>query len=59
MKKEYTIMIIAHRLSTIINADKIFFLNKGKIECSGTHEYLLKHSKEYKKLYETEIKTKK
>ena len=59
MKKEYTIMIIAHRLSTIINADKIFFLNKGKIECSGTHEYLLKHSKEYKKLYEAEIKTKK
>ena len=59
MKKEYTIMIIAHRLSTIINADKIFFLNNGKIECSGTHEYLLKHSKEYKQLYETEIKTKK
>ena len=59
MKKEYTIMIIAHRLSTIINADKIFFLNNGKIEYSGTHEYLLKHSKEYKKLYETEIKTKK
>ena len=58
MKKEYTIMIIAHRLSTIINADKIFFLNNGKIECSGTHEYLLKHSKEYKKLYETEIKSK-
>ena len=56
MKKEYTIMVIAHRLSTIVNADKIFFLNNGKIECSGTHEYLLKHSKEYKKLYETEIK---
>ena len=56
MKREYTIMIIAHRLSTIINADKIFFLNNGKIECSGSHEYLLKHSKDYKKLYETEIK---
>ncbi len=56
MKREYTIMIIAHRLSTIINADKIFFLNNGKIECFGSHEYLLKHSKDYKKLYETEIK---
>ena len=56
MKKDYTIMIIAHRLSTIVNADKIFFLSNGKIECSGTHEYLLKHSKDYKKLYETEIK---
>lgn len=59
MKKEYTIMIIAHRLLTIINADKIFFLNNGKIEAEGTHEYLLKHSKGYKKLYETKIKTKK
>ena len=59
MKKEYTIMIIAHRLSTIVNADKIFFLNNGKIEAQGTHEYLLKHFKEYKKLYENEIKTKK
>lgn len=56
MKKEYTIMIIAHRLSTIVNADKIFFLNNGKIEAQGTHEHLLKHSKEYKKLYEKEIK---
>ena len=56
MKREYTIMIIAHRLSTIINADKIFFLNNGKIESFGSHEYLLKHSKDYKKLYETEIK---
>lgn len=49
-------MIIAHRLSTIINADKIFFLNNGVIECFGSHEYLLKHSKDYKKLYEKEIK---
>ena len=56
MKREYTIMIIAHRLSTIINADKIFFLNNGVIECSGSHEYLLKHSKDHKKLYEKEIK---
>ena len=58
MKREYTIMIIAHRLSTIINADKIFFLNNGVIECSGSHEYLLKHSKDYKKLYVKEIKNK-
>ncbi len=56
MKREYTIMIIAHRLSTIINADKIFFLNNGVIECFGSHEYLLKHSKDYKKLYEKELK---
>ncbi|MDD3241897.1 MAG: ABC transporter ATP-binding protein [Bacilli bacterium] len=63
MKSTYTIMIIAHRLSTIINSDRILFLDNGKIEAEGTHEELLKKSKEYKKLYEKElnkiIKTKK
>lgn len=55
MKNEYTILIIAHRLSTIINSDRILFLNNGKIEAEGTHKELLKRSKEYKKLYESEI----
>ena len=55
MKNEYTILIIAHRLSTVINADKIMLLDNGKIINEGTHEYLLKNSKEYQKLYETEL----
>lgn len=55
MKNEYTILIIAHRLSTIINSDRILFLNDGKIEVEGTHEELLKKSKEYRKLYEAEM----
>jgi ABC-type multidrug transport system fused ATPase/permease subunit len=56
MKNEYTILIIAHRLSTIINADRILFLDNGKIVSEGTHEYLLKNCDEYRKLYEAEIK---
>lgn len=56
MKNEYTILIIAHRLSTIINADRILFLDNGKIVAEGTHEYLLKNCSEYRKLYEAEIK---
>lgn len=36
-----TTLIIAHRLATIIHADQIFFLEKGKITGSGTHEELL------------------
>ena len=55
MKNEYTILIIAHRLSTIVGADRILFLNDGKIECEGSHEYLLKNCPDYKKLYEAEI----
>ena len=56
MKSKYTILIIAHRLSTIINSDRILFLRDGKIIAEGTHEELLKNCKEYKKLYEKEIK---
>lgn len=55
LKGDYTIIIIAHRLSTIVNCDKIFMLDDGKIVDSGKHELLLKSSKEYKKLCETEL----
>ena len=54
LKGEYTILIIAHRLSTIIDADKIFVINNGIVEATGSHKTLLKTSKTYKKLYEKE-----
>ena len=53
--KKITTIIIAHRLSTIRNADKILFLNKGKIVESGTHEELLNLNGEYKKLVEKQL----
>lgn len=57
MKSDYTILIIAHRLSTVMNSDRILLLDDGKIKAEGSHKQLLKKSKEYKKLYETELKT--
>lgn len=56
MKDDYTILIIAHRLSTVINSDKIMIVSDGKITASGTHEELLKKNKEYKRLYDMELK---
>ena len=55
MKGEYTILIIAHRLSTIMNADKIYFINQGKVEAEGTHKGLLRKCKNYRHLYESEL----
>lgn len=55
IKGTQTIIVIAHRLSTVINSDIIYYLNKGKITASGTHNELLTNCKEYKKLYEKEI----
>ena len=54
--KGKTTIVIAHRLSTIHNSDKIFFLENGKIINSGNHDYLINNSKEYKSLYENQLK---
>lgn len=55
MKEDYTILIIAHRLSTIVNSDRILFLEDGRITAEGSHNKLLKSSKKYRELYESEI----
>ena len=56
MKNEYTILIIAHRLSTVINSDKIMMIDDGQVVATGTHEELLQNNKDYKKLYNMELK---
>ena len=56
LKETHTILIIAHRLSTIINSDRILVLDDGRIVGEGKHAELLKTSKIYKNLYESEIK---
>ncbi|MFX1524753.1 MAG: ABC transporter ATP-binding protein [Promethearchaeota archaeon] len=46
-----TTFIITHRLSQIRWADLIIVLRQGEVIDQGSHEYLLKNSKEYQKIF--------
>ena len=56
LTKNKTTLVIAHRLSTIHKANKIFVLKNGEIIDSGNHDYLINECKEYKSLYEKQLK---
>lgn len=45
-----TIIMIAHRLSTVKECDVIHFMANGKIVDSGTYEYLMTHSEEFRRM---------
>ncbi|WP_408070767.1 ABC transporter ATP-binding protein [Butyrivibrio sp. JL13D10] len=54
IRKERTIFVIAHRLSTVIGADKIMFMEDGRILDEGTHATLMERCESYRELYEAE-----
>ncbi|MCH5184723.1 MAG: ABC transporter ATP-binding protein [Oscillospiraceae bacterium] len=49
--KGRTSFVIAHRLSTIKNADRIMYVDKGRIVESGNHDELMKKGGAYYRLY--------
>ena len=55
MSGNKTIIVIAHRLSTVKNADRIIYLENGKIESQGTHGEMIKNNKKYRTLAELQF----
>jgi len=45
-----TIIMIAHRISTVKDCDTIYLLKNGNVKESGSYEYLIKNSDEFRKI---------
>lgn len=53
--KNSTKIIVAQRVSTVLNADKIIYLEDGKILGAGTHKQLFESCKEYREVVLSQI----
>ena len=49
-----TTIVVAHHLSTVLHADRILFLQNGRIVEQGSHEQLLERSGAYAEFYRTQ-----
>jgi ATP-binding cassette, subfamily B, bacterial AbcA/BmrA len=50
-----TTFVIAHRLSTIVNADKIVFIENGRVTGMGTHQELIQMHDLYREFAEQQL----
>lgn len=55
LMKGRTTFVIAHRLSTIVDADKIIFIENGRITGTGTHQELTKSHPLYREFAEQQL----
>lgn len=53
--RDRTSFVVAQRISTVLNADKIVVIDKGQIAAEGTHAELIKSSKIYQEIYESQL----
>lgn len=53
-----TLIVIAHRLSTITDSDRIFVIENGNVNSSGTHDELLKANGLYAEMWKAHVSVK-
>ena len=49
MNSDACLIIISHRISALNPCDRIYILNRGRVEAAGTHEELIQKNNFYKK----------
>lgn len=55
LKYNPTVITVSQRTSSVMHCDRIIVLYDGKIDAIGNHEYLLKKSKLYKEIYDSQF----
>jgi ATP-binding cassette subfamily B multidrug efflux pump len=50
-----TTLVVAQRISTVLKADKIVIIDRGRIAAEGTHQELLRSSRIYQEIYESQL----
>jgi ATP-binding cassette, subfamily B, multidrug efflux pump len=53
---ERVTLIVAHRLSSLMHADRILFVEDGRIVEQGTHAELLAENGRYRALYDLQVR---
>ena len=55
LMKNTTVFMVAQRISTVLTADKIVVIEKGKIAAEGNHKELMRSSKIYKEIFDSQL----
>jgi ATP-binding cassette subfamily B protein len=50
-----TSFVVAQRISTVLKADKILVLDRGQIVAQGNHSQLMRSSRVYQEIYESQL----
>ncbi len=50
-----TVLMVAHRLHTVRDADRIVFLDRGRIVEQGTHDELVRRGGRYARFWERSV----
>lgn len=54
-EKGRTVILISHRLSSLVEADSVFYLERGRVVEHGRHGQLIKQNGPYQKLWEKQF----